>query len=142
MPLWTIYHPADAFSDDDKQKIAAQVTDIYAPFMPRFYVGIVFNAVAPTDFFIGGEPRDNFVRLVLEHIAREFPDTRAGQRFIDKVNQVIAPFIKDRGLDWEIHIDETPFDLWSINGFYPPRQGTPDEERWITENRASPRTHP
>ena len=90
---------------------------------------------------LGGVSSKRFVRFVLEHIAREFPNREASRRFIDRVNQVIAPYIRDRGLDWEIHIDETPFDLWSINGFYPPREGTPDEKRWMADNRPSPRTH-
>lgn len=141
MPLWTVYHPDDAFSDTDKAQLAAEITDIYAPFMPRFFVGIVFRSVDENNLFVGGVSSKRFVRFVLEHIAREFPNRDASRRFIDRVNQVIAPYIRDRGLDWEIHIDETPFDLWSINGFYPPREGTPDEKRWMADNRLSPRTH-
>jgi|GEM_PF-4155089 Putative oxalocrotonate tautomerase enzyme len=38
-------------------------------------------------------------------------------------------------------VDETPFDLWTIQGIRPPRAETEDEKRWIVENRASPRTH-
>lgn len=56
-------------------------------------------------------------------------------------NAFIVPWVKDRGYDWEFHIDETPFDLWSVQGFYPPREGTEDEKRWIAENKPSPRTH-
>lgn len=141
MPLWTIYHPHDAFSDADKAGLAEKITDIYAPFMPRFYVGIVFQAVDPKNFFLGGKPAERFVRFVMEHIAREFPDREASRRFIDRVNAVIAPYIADRGLDWEFHIDETEFDHWSINGHYPPRPGSEDEVRWKAENRASARTH-
>ena len=29
MPLWKIYHPENAFSDDDKQAIAERVTALY-----------------------------------------------------------------------------------------------------------------
>ena len=32
----------------------------------------------------------------------------------------LAPFIKERGYDWEIHIDETPMDLWRTQGLVPP----------------------
>lgn len=141
MPLWTVYHPPGAFTDEDKRQLAREITDIYAPFMPRFFVGIAFQALQPADFYVGGQPAERFVRFVLEHIAREFPNLEASRRFIDRVNQVIRPYVADRGLDWEIHIDETPFDLWSINGFYPPREGTPDEKRWMADNRPSPRTH-
>ena len=61
--------------------------------------------------------------------------------FSPEVEGAIAPFIKDRGFDWEFHVDETPFDLWTIQGIRPPRAETEDEKRWIVENRASPRTH-
>jgi hypothetical protein len=122
-------------------KLAGEITDVYAPYMPRFFVGIVFKAVSENELFVGGMPARSFVRFVLEHIAREFPNREASRRFLDRINQVIAPYVADRGLDWEIHIDETSFDLWSINGFYPPREGTPDERRWMADNRPSPRTH-
>lgn len=141
MPLWTIYHPVDVFSPEDRAELAEKITDIYAPFMPRFYVGIVFQPIDRTHFFVGGEPAERYVRFVLEHIAREFPDKNRSRRFIDHVNKVIAPYVGDRGLDWEIHIDETEFDHWSINGHYPPREGTEDEKRWKEENRPSARTH-
>ena len=53
MPLWKIYHPENAFSDKDKQAIAQRITAVYGD-LPRFYVGVVFEAVARTSFFIGG----------------------------------------------------------------------------------------
>ena len=141
MPLWTVYHTTDTLSDEDKAALAKQLTDIYGRVMPRFYVGIVFQEIASNNFFIGGEPAKNFVRIATEHIARSFPDTASSRRFIDLVNKTLAPFVSERGYDWELHIDETPFDFWSINGFYPPRAGTEDEIRWKSENRPSPRTH-
>lgn len=141
MPLWKIYHPADAFTPDDKDEFAEKVTDIYAKFMPRFYVNIIFVAVAEDSFYIGGKRRNNFVRIVMEHIAREFPNEEAGNRFINKVDDTITPWVRDRSFDWEFHIDETPFTLWSVQGYFPPRFGTEDEKRWIAENRPSPRTH-
>jgi phenylpyruvate tautomerase PptA (4-oxalocrotonate tautomerase family) len=141
MPLWTIYHPVNAFSPEDKDAMAEKVTDIYARVMPRFYVNMVFQPIPEDSFYIGGKRRNNFVRITMEHIAREFPSEEMSRRFIDKVNQVLAPWVKDRGMDWEFHIDETPFTLWSVQGHYPPRAGTEDEKRWIAENRASPRTH-
>jgi len=141
MPLWKVYHPAGAYTPADKQAFAETMTEIYARFMPRFYVNVLFHEVGEDTLFIGGKPRNNFVRLTMAHIAREFPSEEGSRRFIDAVNRLIAPWVKDRGFDWEFHIDETPFDLWSIQGFYPPREGTADEARWIAENKPSPRTH-
>jgi len=141
MPLWKIYHPVGAFTREDKQAISEKVTGIYGRVMPKFFVGVIFQEVAEDSFFIGGKPTGNFVRIWIDHIARAFPSDDVSKRFIVKVNELIAPWTKDRGFDWELHIDETPFALWSIQGMFPPREGTPDEQRWIAENRPSPRTH-
>ncbi len=141
MPLWTIYHPADAFSDVDKAELAEKITDIYGAVMPRFYVGIVFQAIEARNFYVGGKPAERFVRMVMEHIARSFPNIESSRRFIDRVNAILKPYLADKGYDWEFHIDETPIDYWSINGHYPPKPDTEDERRWRAENRPSPRTH-
>jgi len=141
MPLWTIYHPVGAFSDTDKAELSEKITDIYGAIMPRFYVGIVFQPIDAANFYVAGKPADRFVRIVMEHIARSFPSLEISRRFIDRVNKLLQPYVADRGFDWEFHIDETPFDYWSINGHYPPRADTEDEKRWREENRPSPRTH-
>lgn len=141
MPLWKVYHPVGAYTREDKQAFSAHVSDLYGRIMPRFYVGVVFQEVAEDSFFIGGEARSNFVRIWIDHIARAFPSPEATIGFVDRANQVIAPWVKDRGWDWEFHIDETPFEAWSVQGYFPPRQGTEDERRWMEENRPSPRTH-
>ena len=96
MPLWKIYHPVNAFSVEDKDALAEKITDVYARVMPRFYVNILFTPVPEDCFYIGGKRRNNFVRIVMEHIAREFPNEEASTRFINKINQVIAPYVMDR----------------------------------------------
>lgn len=141
MPLWKVYHPVGAFSRADKEAFSEAVTALYGRVMPRFYVGVVFQEVAEDSFYVGGKARNNFVRLWIDHIARAFSSDDARTSFVNKVNEIIAPWISERGLDWEFHVDETPFELWSVQGYFPPRQGTEDEKRWIAENRASPRTH-
>jgi len=55
------------------------------------------------------------------------------------MNELLASWTSGRGFDWELHIDETPFDLWTIQGHFPPRDGAEGEKRWIAENRASAR---
>jgi hypothetical protein len=52
--------------------------------------------------------------------------------------QQLAPFLKDRGLHWEIHIDETPFEFWTIDGYFPPTPGSVDEQRWAAQNKPAP----
>jgi phenylpyruvate tautomerase PptA (4-oxalocrotonate tautomerase family) len=134
MPLWKIYHPEGAYSPQDKQAISARISDIYRS-LPRFYVGVVFQEVPSTSFFIGGEPADDFVRIWVDHIARTFDDEALKGRFLAAVGQLLAPYIEERGLRWEMHVDETPFSLWTIQGLRPPLPNTEAEQRWRTENR-------
>lgn len=141
MPLWKIYHPPRAYSAEDKQAIAKAITGVYGRVMPKFYVGVLFQEIAADNFYIGGEPHPGFVRIAVDHIARTFQSEETRIGFFNRMNSLLAPWITDRGFDWEMHVDETPFDLWTIQGYFPPREGTEDEKRWMAENRASPRTH-
>lgn len=137
MPLWKIYHPEGAYSAQEKQEISARISDIYRS-LPRFYVGVVFQEVPKDSFFIGGEPASDFVRIWVDHIARTFDDEALKGRFLAAVGQLLAPYIEDRGLRWEMHVDETPFSLWTIQGLRPPHPNTEAELRWRSENRPSP----
>jgi len=137
MPLWKIYHPENAFSADQKQALSQAITGLYRR-LPKFYVGVVFQAVPADSFFVGGEPADNFVRIWVDHIARTLPSAEAKTWWIDACDKALAPYIRDRGFDWEFHIDETPFDLWSIQGLRPPPANSEAETRWISENKATP----
>jgi phenylpyruvate tautomerase PptA (4-oxalocrotonate tautomerase family) len=136
VPLWKIYHPVGAFTPADKQGLAQAITGLYR-ILPKFYVGVVFQEVAPDSFFIGGEPATKFVRIWVDHIARTLPNAEARTRWIGMCDAALAPYIRDRGFDWEFHIDETSFELWSIQGMRPPLPNTEDEKRWIAENRPS-----
>ncbi|MEI5678204.1 MULTISPECIES: tautomerase family protein [unclassified Mesorhizobium] len=141
MPLWKVYHPVGAYSQKDKKAISQSLSDLYGRMMPRFYVGVIFQEVSADNFYIGGEPNAQFVRIWVDHVARTFTSDAMKVGFFNRINEILAPWISQRGYDWEIHIDETPFDLWTIQGHFPPREGTEDEKRWMSENRASPRTH-
>jgi phenylpyruvate tautomerase PptA (4-oxalocrotonate tautomerase family) len=136
MPLWKVYHPENAFSDDDKHAIAERITGLYRD-LPPFYVGVVFEPVPRTSFYIGGKPTNDFVRISVDHIARQINDDGIKQKFLAAIGQLLAPYIADRGLRWELHIDETPFSLWSIQGFRPPVPGTPEGEKWRADNKPS-----
>jgi len=134
MPLWTIHHSAGVYSDDDKQALAAAIVQLY-PILPKFYVGTAFHEHAPSTLFIGGKPVENFVRISVDHIARQFSDEALVERWLGMVGDVFRPFTTDRGLDWELHIDETPFKLWLIQGKRPPLPNTEQEKLWMAENR-------
>ena len=137
MPLWKIYHPVGAFTPQDKQQLSERITALYRG-LPKFYVGVVFQEVAEDCFYVGGQPAGNFVRIWIDHIARTLPTAEARARWIGMCDAALAPFVGDRGFDWEFHIDETSFELWSIQGIRPPTAGSEDEKRWIAENRPTP----
>lgn len=136
MPLWTIFHPVDAFSASQKTALAASITKIYTDFgLPAFYVGVVFQAVTPESFYIGAHPVDNFVRIKVDHIARTLPTAEIRKLWVKTTDAHLKEHIADRGFEFEWHIDETPFDLWSIQGFQPPPGGSKAEKVWIEGNK-------
>src|SRR5262249_30865780 len=139
-PLWKVYHPVGAYSAEDKGALSKRITAVYSS-LPKFYVSVIFEEVPDESFYIGGEPTRQFIRIQMDHIARQLTSEAAKANFLARVEDAIAPFMKDRGYNWEFHIDETPFDLWVVQGMRPPRAGTEDEKRWIAENKPSPRTH-
>ncbi len=78
MPLWKIYHPEGLYTAEDKKTLAERITNIYASIpLPRFYIVILFEAVAKGNCFVGGEVHDNFVRFKIDQIARTIPRPRA-----------------------------------------------------------------
>jgi len=135
MPLWKIYHPENAFTEQDKKSIAEGLTAIYP--LPKFYVGVVFEQIPKHSFYIGGEAADDFVRIWVDHIARQMDNDAIKERFFAAVNKLFAPFTTDRGLRWELHVDETPFSLWRIQGLRPPLPNTAAEKKWRDENKPS-----
>ncbi|MET0272895.1 MAG: tautomerase family protein, partial [Phenylobacterium sp.] len=78
------------------------------------------------------------VRVWVDHIARTFGSEEIKERFLTAVASLLKPYIDDRGLRWEMHVDETPFSLWTIQGLRPPLPDTEAELRWRTENRPHP----
>ncbi len=137
MPLWIIACPPEAYTAQDKKAFADRITDLYAGFgLPRFYVSVVFQQLPKDDFFIGGEPSGDFIRVWIDQIARRVPEGRE-RWWMNKVNETLKPYVEDRGHRWEVHIDSTPFDLWSIQGLYPPPADSDEEKKWAAQNYAS-----
>ena len=138
MPLWKVYHPTGAFSAQDKKKLAQEVTAVYAKVpIPKFYVVMIFEEVEDGSCFVGGEPHNRFIRFKIDQIARTIPGAVLREWWMRTLDSVIAPFVKDRGYDWEISIDETPCDLWSLQGELAPPFESVAEKRWVKENKAS-----
>lgn len=95
MPLWRIFSHPQTFSLDQRKGIAKAVTDLYVSRgLPAFYVNVIFIDVDEKGTFIGGEQRNNFVRVVAEQIARAMPspDTSEGRerrkKWMDLINEV------------------------------------------------------
>jgi phenylpyruvate tautomerase PptA (4-oxalocrotonate tautomerase family) len=139
MPLWKVHHPADAYTAEDKKEFSEAITRIYEGVpIPRFYVVVIFEAVAAGDMFVGGEQHDRFVRIQIDQMARTMPGPVIREWWTRSVDAVIAPWVGDRGYDWEFTITEPPSDLWSLQGEIPPPFESVAEKRWIEENKASP----
>jgi phenylpyruvate tautomerase PptA (4-oxalocrotonate tautomerase family) len=139
MPLWKVYHPVGAYSAQDKKEFAEKVTAMYSRIpIPKFYVVMIFEEVAAASFYVGGASHGKFVRLKLEHMARTLPGPILREWWVKAVDQLIAPYVRDRGYDWEVTIDEVPADLWSLQGEIPPPFESHAEKRWVKENQASP----
>jgi len=139
MPLHRIFHPPSLFSSEDKQQISERITAIYTKAgLPAFYVVVLFIPIESESFYVGGVPRNNFVRIIAQHLARQLPNDELKQKFIDKYEEAYAPFIKDRGYDWEIHVEEVPSDMWRENGLIPPLKNPEAEKEWARLNRPVP----
>jgi phenylpyruvate tautomerase PptA (4-oxalocrotonate tautomerase family) len=137
MPLWHIYCPENAYSADDKRAFASRITDLYADLgLPRFYVGVVFHELPKDSLFIGGRSTNDFVRIWIDQIALATPPERRAW-WLERINNTLNPFARDRGYRWEIHIDETPIDFWTIQGMKPPDFGSEAEKHWVREDRPS-----
>src|SRR5262249_11694878 len=106
MPLWHLYCPAGAYSAEDKRAFADRITDLYAGYgLPRFYVSVIFHELPKDDYFIGGQPTGDFVRVWIDQIARRVPPERRSH-WLARVNETLDPYVKQRGFRWEVHIDD------------------------------------
>jgi phenylpyruvate tautomerase PptA (4-oxalocrotonate tautomerase family) len=138
MPLWTIYHTPNAFTVEQKAELAERITTLCYPPLPAFYVGVAFHEMSPDNLYIGGKPADKFVRIAVDHIARTLPEAAQRAGWLDRARQALVPLFTERGLSWEMHIDETTRDLWLIQGLVPPMPNTEPEKKWKAENMPSP----
>ena len=73
MPLHRLYVPHALYSAEDKSAIAEAITKVYAA-IPAFYVVVLFISVDKEDYYVGGKRDDNFVRISVEHFARQFSE--------------------------------------------------------------------
>jgi phenylpyruvate tautomerase PptA (4-oxalocrotonate tautomerase family) len=140
MPCWEIFAPEHAFTEQDKEQLSEAITAIYADYagLPEFYVVVIFHDKPAQSIYVGGKPANQFVRIRVDHIAQPMDTPEARAACMTIIEEKLTPFVKDRGFDWEVHIDETPMDLWRIQGLVPPLPGSEMEKLWAKENRPIP----
>lgn len=141
MPMWQIYHPEGAFADEEKREVSQRITDLYyagTPFLPRFYVTVHFHALGANALFNSGEYTNDFVSIQVDHVARQMNDPEEEKKFVQRCKEAVEPLIKKHGLRWEFYIDQTPTELWLVDGLVPPPANSPAENKWKEENRATP----
>lgn len=66
---------------------------------------VVFVDVDEDSFYVGGEANIRFVRLVTQHLARENTDRDRAEMVVNKLQDALAPYVCDCGLDWETHVE-------------------------------------
>ncbi|KAK4447136.1 putative oxalocrotonate tautomerase [Podospora aff. communis PSN243] len=143
MPLWLVYHPEGTFvTPESKQALAADVMTMYTGGgLPAFYVVVNFITLPHTSIFVGGKnpPVEKpFIRFTVDHLAVHFGDDAERKlRVINTLDRLIKPHVADKGYDWEFSVDETPRELWKINGFIPPPHKSEAEAKWARDNRPS-----
>ncbi|KAK0207032.1 putative oxalocrotonate tautomerase [Desarmillaria ectypa] len=135
MPLHRFYIPVGFYSKEDKAAIVKAVHQCYSK-LPKFYIVVIFIEVDNENFYVGGEVTDNFVRIVVHHMAAHFSDERK-KEFNEIYNKALAPFTKERGADWEIQVAEMDRRMWAINGINPPPRYSKAEALWYKENMPS-----
>uniref|UniRef100_A0AC34F012 Tautomerase cis-CaaD-like domain-containing protein n=1 Tax=Panagrolaimus sp. ES5 TaxID=591445 RepID=A0AC34F012_9BILA len=142
MPLHRIYHTPGQFSSEQKKGLADAITKIYTDpkeaGLPAFYVVVIFVPIDEENFFVGGETTKNFVRISIQHIARSFESHEHAKGFLVRYENALAPFIKERGFDWEVEIEQIDRNLWRENGLPPPLPRSDAEKEWVRLNKAVP----
>jgi len=95
MPLWRVFAHPETFSREQRARFSKAITALYVSRgLPAFYVNVIFLDVSEDHVWIGGEPKKNFVRIVVEQIARTMPSpgTDEGREFrkqwMDEINEV------------------------------------------------------
>jgi phenylpyruvate tautomerase PptA (4-oxalocrotonate tautomerase family) len=139
MPLWDIFIPENAYTEQDKEQLSEAITSIYVDYvdLPKFYVVVAFHEKPANSIYVGGKADNSFVRIRVDHFARQLNTVEERALCMAVIEEKLAPFVKDRGFNWEVHIDETPMDLWRVQGLVPPPPGSETERLWAQQNRAS-----
>ncbi|CCO34002.1 hypothetical protein BN14_08093 [Rhizoctonia solani AG-1 IB] len=139
MPMHRIYTASGLYSPAEKKSLASSITELYQGFgLPAFYVIVLFIDLPNDSFYIGGETNTKFARFNVQHIARSLPTKEVKLEFMQAYENILKPFTADKGLDWEVNVDEADPLVWYANGMSPPTPGSEGEKLWVKLNKAVP----
>ncbi|KAM0519347.1 hypothetical protein ACHAPE_003518 [Trichoderma viride] len=117
MPWNRIYHPEGVWSQADRDAIAKGITDVYATQYPRHSTLVTFIPIAKGSFYSGGEVTTNFVRITLQHMKGSWSTYDLENSVRTKFRENFKHLIEDRGMKYELQINEIPFEEISFNGW-------------------------
>ena len=92
--MWIVHAPEGVYSAEDKKNITEAITQIYVEFvdLPKFYVVVRFDEYPVDSMWLGGEPVNDFVRFVVDHIARQMDDPAFRELPMTVFCDRLAPF--------------------------------------------------
>ena len=139
MPLWDFNLTANALTQQEKERLAENITKIYTNVgLPAFYVAVRFTERQPESSFVGGKKDSNSIHLQIYHLARHFTSDKHKKSFLDRADAVLNPVLEPKNIYWEYFVQESDRDLWKINGLVPPPSGSEMEKNWARLNRPVP----
>lgn len=140
MTCCEIFAPPNAYTEKDKERLSAAITSMYVDYagLPEFYVVVIFHEQRDHSVYVGGKVAKNFVRIRVDHFALKLDSAESRAACMAVLEEKLAPLVKERGFDWEVQIDETPMDLWRVQGLVPPLHESEMEQLWAKENRPIP----
>lgn len=139
MPRWLFQHTKDAFTLEDKEKLARGMSSIYTTFgLPAFFAHVQFVELGSDDFWSGGvQPDHPSTTISIYHAAANIRNPPEGQAFLKALDDVVRPVLKPKGIRWESNVYETPRDLWRLQGMAVPDFDSEMLGRWIKNNTFS-----
>jgi phenylpyruvate tautomerase PptA (4-oxalocrotonate tautomerase family) len=137
---WEIFAPENAYTAGEQEQLSEAITSMYVDYaqLPKFYVVVIFHEKPAYSIYVGGKAVNNFVRIRIDHFSRQLDTAEVRAACMAVIEEKLAPLVKERGFNWEVHIDETPMDLWRVQGLVPPLPGSETEKAWAKENRPTP----
>ncbi|KAF7972442.1 hypothetical protein HWV62_18022 [Athelia sp. TMB] len=135
MPLYVLYHDADAFTTEEKKKIAKGITDahVQATGIAPFLVKVVLHGGSDGDLYTGGEVDRKSLRLVGN--VRRGRDTEHKRELLRLQFENLKAAKPDPAYNIRIHIQELEPDNVTLDGVHMPKPGSEEERRWTEAGR-------